>query len=298
MVGLGRMGSNMAERLLGGGHEVVGFDIGAEALAALTERGGIGMGSLADLVDALPTPRTVWVMLPAGTITQDALNELVELLGPGDIVVDGGNAKYTESQARAVAFADRDIDFVDVGVSGGLWGREYGYGLMVGGHDAAVARLQPVFETLGPSDGGFVHAGPSGAGHFTKMVHNGIEYGLMQAYGEGFALLAAADEFGMDREKLGAIAESWRTGTVIRSWLLDLATLALKDASFDGIVGYVDDSGEGRWTVQDAVERGVPVPAMAGALFDRFASRDPNLFKNRLIAALRNQFGGHSLKVE
>jgi 6-phosphogluconate dehydrogenase len=288
----------MAQRLSSGGHEVVGFDVGPAALAELEAHGGTPAPSLAALVEQLDAPRAVWVMLPAGPITQSALDELHDLLAPGDTVVDGGNAKYTESQARAVAFADRDIDFVDVGVSGGLWGLEYGYGLMVGGADDAVARLQPVFDTLAPEDGGFVHAGPSGAGHFTKMVHNGIEYGLMQSYGEGFALLAAGTEFGMDREKLAAIAESWRKGTVIRSWLLDLATLALASEDFDNVVGYVDDSGEGRWTVQDAVDRGVPVPVISASLFARFESRDANLFENRVIAALRNQFGGHKLKVE
>jgi 6-phosphogluconate dehydrogenase len=298
MVGLGRMGGNMAQRLAEGGHEVVGFDVGAPALARLQKDGGTPAASLADLVAALPAPRAVWVMLPSGAITQGALDELVETLDAGDIVVDGGNAKYTESQARALAFAEREIDFIDVGVSGGLWGLQYGYGLMVGGPDPAVARLQPVFATLAPGEGGFVHAGPSGAGHFTKMIHNGIEYGLMQAYGEGFAHLAAATEFGMDREKLAAIAESWRTGTVIRSWLLDLATLALQSGDFDSVMGYVDDSGEGRWTVQDAVERGVPLHVISAALFSRFESRDNNLFQNRMIAALRNQFGGHTLKVE
>jgi len=235
-------------------------------------------------------------MLPAGQITTDALTQLTTHLSPGDAVIDGGNARYTDSVARGEQLAVHGIDFCDAGVSGGVWGLENGYGLMVGGADEVVARLLPLFESLAPP-GGFVHVGPIGSGHFTKMVHNGIEYGAMQAYGEGFALLASAEEFGIDRAKLAEVAEAWRHGTVIRSWLLDLAALALADESFASVQGFVDDSGEGRWTVEEAVQRGVPAPAITAALFERFASRDPNLFSNRLLAALRGQFGGHALKV-
>ncbi len=296
MVGLGRMGGNMTRRLLKAQHEVVAHDVSGDAVAVLVGEGARGAGDLGELVDQIEAPRAVWTMLPAGQITTDALTQLTTHLSPGDVVIDGGNARYTDSVARGEQLAGHGIDFCDAGVSGGVWGLENGYGLMVGGADEVVGRLLPLFESLAPP-GGFVHVGPIGSGHFTKMVHNGIEYGAMQAYGEGFALLASAEEFGIDRAKLAEVAEAWRHGTVIRSWLLDLAALALADESFDGVQGYVDDSGEGRWTVEEAVQRGVPAPAITAALFERFASRDPNLFSNRLLAALRGQFGGHALKV-
>jgi len=296
MVGLGRMGGNMTRRLLKAQHEVVAHDVSGDAVAVLVGEGARGAGDLGELVDQLEAPRAVWTMLPAGQITTDALTQLSTHLSPGDVVIDGGNARYTDSVARGEQLAGHGIDFCDAGVSGGVWGLENGYGLMVGGADEVVARLLPLFESLAPQ-GGFVHVGPVGSGHFTKMVHNGIEYGAMQAYGEGFALLASAEEFGIDRAKLAEVAEAWRHGTVIRSWLLDLAALALADESFASVQGYVDDSGEGRWTVEEAVQRGVPAPAITAALFERFASRDPNLFSNRLLAALRGQFGGHALKV-
>jgi len=297
MVGLGRMGGNMARRLLGSGHEVVVHDVSADAVAGLVGDGAVGAASLTTLVDGLARPRAVWLMLPAGPVTQEAVDQLACFLDAGDVVIDGGNARWTESVDRGEGLATLGIDFCDAGVSGGVWGLENGYGLMVGGPDGVVERLGPVFASLAP-EGGFVHVGPTGSGHFTKMVHNGIEYGMMQAYGEGFALLAAAQEFGIDQAKLAEVAEAWRHGTVVRSWLLDLAALALADSSFASVQGYVDDSGEGRWTVEEAVARGVPAPAITAALFERFASRDPNLFSNRLLAALRNQFGGHALRAE
>ncbi|MEO5680758.1 MAG: phosphogluconate dehydrogenase (NAD(+)-dependent, decarboxylating), partial [Acidimicrobiales bacterium] len=296
MVGLGRMGGNMTRRLLKAGHEVVAHDVSGDAVAVLVGEGAAGAPDLAELVGQLEAPRAVWLMLPAGTITEDALGQLTTHLDAGDAVIDGGNARWSDSVARGERLAAHGIDFCDAGVSGGVWGLENGYGLMVGGPDPVIERLRPVFLSLAP-EGGFVHVGPTGSGHFTKMVHNGIEYGMMQAYGEGFALLAAAEEMGIDQAKLAEVAEAWRHGTVVRSWLLDLAALALADQSFASVEGYVDDSGEGRWTVEEAVQRGVPAPVMTAALFERFASRDPNLFSNRLLAALRGQFGGHALKV-
>ena len=297
MVGLGRMGGNMARRLLASDHEVVAHDVSGDAVAVLVGQGAQGAEDLASLVSQLAPPRAVWLMLPAGTITSDALERLAGSLSPGDAVIDGGNAHWTDSVRRGEELAGHGVDFCDAGVSGGVWGLENGYGLKVGGDDAVVDRLRPLFETLAPV-GGFVHVGPIGSGHYTKMVHNGIEYGLMQAYGEGFALLAATPEFGIDQAKLAEVAEAWRHGTVIRSWLLDLAALALADESFATVEGYVDDSGEGRWTVEAAVAHGVPAPVITAALYERFASRDPDLFSNRLLAALRNQFGGHAVKRE
>jgi len=296
MVGLGRMGGNMTRRLLASGHEVVANDVSGDAVAILVGEGAHGAEDFASLVDQLEPPRAVWLMLPAGAITTEAVERLAGALSAGDAVIDGGNAHYTDSLRRGEELGARGIDFCDAGVSGGVWGLENGYGLMVGGADAVVARLRPLFESLAP-EGGFVHVGPIGSGHFTKMVHNGIEYAMMQAYGEGFALLAATPELGLDQAKLAEVADAWRHGTVIRSWLLDLAALALADESFASVEGYVEDSGEGRWTVEEAVSRGVPAPAITAALYERFASRDPNLFSNRLLAALRGQFGGHGLKV-
>ena len=296
MVGLGRMGGNMTRRLLASGHEVVAHDVSGDAVAVLVGEGAHGAESIESLVDQLEQPRAVWSMLPAGRVTSDTIEELTPHLAEGDVVIDGGNARWSDSVARGEQLAARGIAFCDAGVSGGVWGLENGYGLMVGGDDDAVARLRPLFESLAP-EGGFVHVGPTGSGHFAKMVHNGIEYGLMQAYGEGFALLAATEEFGIDQAKLAEVADAWRHGTVIRSWLLDLTALALADDSFADVHGYVEDSGEGRWTVEEAVKRGVPAPVITAALFERFSSRDPNLFSNRLLAALRGQFGGHGLRV-
>jgi 6-phosphogluconate dehydrogenase len=284
MIGLGRMGANMAERLRRAGHEVTGYDRDPKVS---------DVGSLAELVGRLATPRTVWVMVPAGSPTSQVIGELAGMLAPGDLVIDGGNSHYTEDQEHASRLAAAGIHFVDVGVSGGVWGLENGYGLMAGGSREDVARVMPVFEALKPpGDFGFVHAGEAGAGHFAKMVHNGIEYGIMQAYAEGYELLQAA---GMVTDVAGAF-RSWREGTVIRSWLLDLLCRALEeDPGLSKIRGVAQDSGEGRWTVQAAVEHAVPMPVISAALFARFASRQEDSPAMRVVAALRNQFGGHSV---
>jgi 6-phosphogluconate dehydrogenase len=282
MVGLGRMGGNMAERLRRKGHEVVGFDRNPDIADAKT---------LAELVEALPAPRVVWVMVPAGEPTRSTIAELGELLAVADLVIDGGNSNYRDSIAHADELAAKGIGFVDAGVSGGVWGLENGYGLMVGGSPEHVSLIRPVLEALAP-EGGLVHAGPVGAGHFTKMVHNGIEYGLMQAYAEGLELLRAS-ELGIDVP--GAV-KAWRQGTVIRSWLLDLLDRALDDdPGLEALQGWADDSGEGRWTVQEAVRLAVPAPAISAALFARFASRQEESPAMKVIAALRQQFGGHAV---
>ena len=283
MVGLGRMGANMAERLRRGGHTVIGFDRAASS--------GRDVDSLEALVNALPVPRLVWVMVPAGPPTYSTVDALRGLLSPGDIVIDGGNSRYTDDIKHAEDLAERKIGFVDCGVSGGVWGLTEGYGLMCGGTAEHIATLMPIFQTLKPpGDTGFVHAGSVGAGHFAKMVHNGIEYGLMQAYAEGWELLEATDLVTDVRE----VFRSWQSGTVIRSWLLDLAVRALDaDEHLDALRGYAEDSGEGRWTVQAAVDHAVPLPVITSALFARFASRQDDSPAMKMIAALRNQFGGH-----
>ena len=292
MVGLGRMGANMTTRLVQGGHAVVAFDLDAEAVRAAVADGAAGADSLAGLVGALPPPRTVWLMVPAGAATEQVVDQLAGLLAPGDTLVDGGNARWADSQHRSARLATAGIDLVDAGTSGGVWGLAEGYCLMVGGAAQAVARLAPALDTLAPP-GGWTHVGPSGAGHFTKMVHNGVEYALMQAYAEGFELLAASD-FDLD---LPAVAELWRHGSVVRSWLLDLVAAALADdPDLERVVGYVEDSGEGRWTVEAAIDRGVPAPTIALSLFARFASRQDDAFGPRLLAALRQQFGGHAVR--
>ncbi|MBG0814350.1 phosphogluconate dehydrogenase (NAD(+)-dependent, decarboxylating) [Planomonospora sp. ID82291] len=284
MIGLGKMGGNMAERLRRGGHEVVGYD---------RDPGVSDVGSLQELVDRLQTPRTVWVMVPAGAPTQATVEDLGKLLSAGDVVVDGGNSHYVDDQKHGAELAARGIGFVDCGVSGGVWGLENGYALMVGGAEADIERLRPVFETLKPEgEDGFVHAGRIGAGHFAKMVHNGIEYGMMQAFAEGWELLEAAD---IVTDVPGAF-KSWRQGTVIRSWLLDLLVRALdEDADLSGLRGYAQDSGEGRWTVQAAVDHAVPLPVITAALYARFASRQDDSPAMKMVAALRNQFGGHAV---
>jgi len=295
MVGLGRMGGNMAQRLLSGGHEVVVFDVSADARASLAGKGATAVDSLAGVVGALAAPRVVWLMLPAGKITDDAVAMLESALSPGDVIVDGGNANYKEFMAAAAHLLDKGIHYVDAGTSGGIWGLTEGYCLMVGGDEGAVKTVEPAFLTLAPP-GGYAHVGPPGAGHFVKMVHNGIEYGLMQAYAEGFELMKAADEFALD---LHEIASIWRYGSVVRSWLLDLTERALaEDVTLAGIKGYVDDTGEGRWTVQEGVDRAVPLPAITAALFARFTSRQPDAYQAKLLAAMRNQFGGHALHME
>ena len=294
MVGLGRMGANMTVRLLRGGHEVVAHDVNPEAVEDASNEGARGASSLEDLVEQLDAPRTVWVMVPPGSVTTQTIDSLASLLSGGDAIVDGGNSRYTESIARASELAVRDIAFVDAGTSGGVWGLKEGYCLMVGGDEATFKRLEPLFATLAPENG-YAHVGPPGAGHFVKMIHNGIEYGLMQAYGEGFELLKAS-EFGLD---LPQIAELWRHGSVIRSWLLDLAARALAhDPELDGIAGYVEDSGEGRWTIEHAIDHAVPAPALALSLFARFSSRQQESFAAKLLAALRQEFGGHPVRTD
>ncbi|MDP8969010.1 MAG: decarboxylating 6-phosphogluconate dehydrogenase [Actinomycetota bacterium] len=292
MVGLGKMGGSMTQRLLRGGHEVVAHARSPDSVRKAVEEGAVGAGSLEELVDKLQAPRAVWLMVPAGDPTRDTVAGLAELLEPGDTVIDGGNSRWTDSAERAAALAERGLAFVDAGTSGGIWGLSEGYCLMVGAEPDVFDRLEPVFATLAPP-GGYGRVGPPGAGHFTKMVHNGVEYALMQAYGEGFELLASAD-FDLD---LAQIAELWRHGSVVRSWLLDLAAQALADdPKLDQVAGYVEDSGEGRWTVQTAVEQAVPVPTIALALFARFGSRQDDALANRLLAALRHQFGGHAVR--
>ena len=284
LVGLGRMGGNMRERLRRGGHTVVGYDRNQEISDST---------SLADMVEKLPEPRVVWVMVPAGDITRGTIEELRGLLGSGDVVVDGGNSRWTDDKEHAAMLGKTGIGFVDAGVSGGVWGLENGYALMVGGDAANVAKVQPAFDTLKPEgESGFVHAGPVGAGHFAKMVHNGIEYGLMQAYAEGYELLEAADVV----DDVPGVIRSWTQGTVIRSWLLDLLVLALdEDPKLAEIRGYVEDSGEGRWTIEEAINHAVPAPVMTAALYARFASRQDDSPAMKAVAALRNQFGGHAV---
>jgi 6-phosphogluconate dehydrogenase len=295
MVGLGKMGANMTTRLIQKGHDVVAFDLSAEARQAAAAKGASPAESLDDLVRQLDPPRVAWVMLAAGDPTNHTIDTLKGLMSHGDVVVDGGNSNYKEAGPTAASLAEKGIGFLDAGTSGGVWGLTEGYCLMVGGTPEAVAVCEPVFVALAP-EGGYAHVGPVGAGHFVKMVHNGIEYGLMQAYGEGFELMQKADEFSLD---LHQIASIWRYGSVVRSWLLELTERALAPGSgFERIEGYVVDSGEGRWTALEAIDRGVPAPVVTLALFQRYASRDQNAFSNRLVAALRNQFGGHAVRTE
>ncbi|HEX5266134.1 MAG TPA: decarboxylating 6-phosphogluconate dehydrogenase [Acidimicrobiales bacterium] len=295
MVGLGRMGGNMTRRLLKGGHEVVAFDLSEAARQDVAGAGAGTAATLEELVNKLEAPRVAWVMVPAGAPTDQTIDTLASAMEAGDVIVDGGNSYYKDGIAAAARLATKGIRFVDAGVSGGVWGLENGYCLMVGGEKDAVAVVEPAFLTLAP-EGGYSHVGPVGAGHYVKMVHNGIEYGMIQAYGEGFELMHSATEFDLD---LHEIASIWRYGSVVRSWLLDLAEAALADqGSFDKIRGVVADSGEGRWTVQDAVDRAVPLPVISASLFARFSSRQDDSFAARLSAALRNQFGGHAVVPE
>jgi 6-phosphogluconate dehydrogenase len=294
IVGLGRMGGNMAQRLLAAQHELVVHDVDAGAARPLVVRGATAAATLDELVEALAPPRAVWVMVPAGEPTESSIATLAALLAPGDTIIDGGNSRYTDSMRRAASLAGRGVDFVDVGTSGGVWGLREGYSLMVGGDEGVVARLRPIFEALAPAgDRGWTRVGPAGAGHFTKMVHNGIEYGLMQAYAEGFALLRAKSELDLD---LAAIAEVWRHGSVVRSWLLDLtAGVLAADPELRGVAPWVADSGEGRWTVAEAIDLDVPAPVITLALIQRLRSRDADSYADRLLAALRREFGGHAV---
>lgn len=295
MVGLGKMGANMTTRLVRGGHQVIAFDRSPDAVKASVANGASGATSLEDLVKQLSAPRAVWVMVPAGDPTEGTVRALADILAKGDTIIDGGNSNYKESVRRAGMVGERGLDFVDVGTSGGIWGITEGYSLMVGGPNDAVGRLRPVFETLAPAkDQGWGHVGPVGSGHFTKMIHNGIEYGMMQAYAEGFSILKHKQEFSLD---LAQIAELWRNGSVVRSWLLDLTARALKeDQNLTSIAPYVSDSGEGRWTVTEAIDLDVPAPVITLSLLQRLRSRDAESFTDRLLSALRNQFGGHAVK--
>jgi len=295
MIGLGRMGGNMTIRLLQGGHQVVVFARDPAKVQAATARGAQGAESLADLSRKLKPPRAAWIMLPAGEPTESAVRSLEQSFESGDTIVDGGNSNYKQSIQRAERLRQRGISFVDVGTSGGIWGLTQGYSLMVGGEAQAVARLRPIFETLAPApDQGWGHVGASGSGHFVKMVHNGIEYGLMEAYAEGFDILKSKPEFGLDNSQ---IAEIWRYGSVVRSWLLDLAANALRaDPALSGIKGWVADSGEGRWTVAEAIELDVPAPVITLSLLMRLVSRQEESYAAKLLAALRAQFGGHAVE--
>ncbi|KQQ39373.1 phosphogluconate dehydrogenase (NAD(+)-dependent, decarboxylating) [Nocardioides sp. Leaf307] len=287
LVGLGKMGGNMRSRLREAGHTVVGYDRNPDLADA---------DSLASMVEQLPSPKVVWVMVPAGDPTRETVAALGELLGEGDLVVDGGNSKWTDDQANAAMLAEKDVGFVDCGVSGGVWGLQNGYALMCGGSDEDVAKVQPALDALKPAEGGFVHAGRKpGAGHFAKMVHNGIEYAMMQSYAEGWELLEKVDLV----EDVPAVFDSWRSGTVIRSWLLDLLVAAIEDDThLDQLRGYADDSGEGRWTVEAAIDNAVPMNVIAASLFARFTSRQDDSPAMKAIAAMRNQFGGHAVHTE
>ena len=295
MIGLGKMGANMTTRLLRGGHEVVAFDLSEEAVQKAEADGAEGARTLSEIVEKLPAPRVVWVMVPAGKITESVIGELGQLLSAGDTVIDGGNTMYKDDMRRAAELAEKNIHYVDVGTSGGVWGLAEGYSMMIGGETEAVSRLSPIFETLAPAaDLGWGHVGPVGAGHFVKMIHNGIEYGMMQAYAEGFEIMHAKKDFGLD---LHQVAEIWRHGSVVRSWLLDLTANALEgDQDLSDIAGYVSDSGEGRWTVFEAVDLDVPAPVITLSLQQRFSSRQDESYAAKILSAMRNQFGGHAVK--
>ncbi|MDP6777428.1 MAG: decarboxylating 6-phosphogluconate dehydrogenase [Candidatus Latescibacteria bacterium] len=295
MIGLGRMGANIATRLIRGGHQVVAYDLNEEAIAAAEANGASGARSLSEAAEALDPPRVAWVMVPSGDATEQTVKAMADHLKAGDTVIDGGNSNYRDTMRRGDELTGRGLHYVDVGTSGGIWGLDEGYSMMVGGETGVVARLRPIFEALAPaSDRGWGHVGPSGAGHFVKMVHNGIEYGMMQAFAEGFSLLKHKEDLGLD---LHQVAEIWRHGSVVRSWLLDLIAAALEeDAELSDIAPYVSDSGEGRWTVAEAVDLDVPASVITLSLIQRLRSRDTESYADRLLAAMRNQFGGHEVK--
>jgi 6-phosphogluconate dehydrogenase len=295
MVGLGKMGAFMTQRLLAGKHDVVAYDLSPESVRGVEKHGARGAASLEKLVRTLDKPRAIWVMVPSGDATEKTIEQVAALLEPGDTVIDGGNSNYKDSMRRAASLASRKLHFLDVGTSGGVWGLKEGYSLMIGGDKNAADRLRPIFETLAPApDRGWARVGPSGAGHFTKMVHNGIEYGMMQAFAEGFSIMKHKEELELD---LAQVAEIWRHGSVVRSWLLDLTARALsKSASLDDIAPYVSDSGEGRWTVAEAIDLDVAAPVITLSLLQRLRSRDEESFSDRLLSALRNEFGGHAVR--
>jgi 6-phosphogluconate dehydrogenase len=315
MIGLGKMGANMAKRLLKGGHSCVGFDVNAANVASLQQAGGLGVNSLQELVDTLPSPRAIWCMLPAGNLTENTVLTLADMLAPGDIIIDGGNSFYKDDARRAQILEKQGIHYIDVGTSGGVWGAERGYCLMIGGPKTQVDYLDPIFKALAPGMGdipptagrsnqgtaeqGYLHCGPAGAGHFVKMIHNGIEYGMMMAYAEGFDIMRNAtcenlpENLRYDLD-LPEIAELWRRGSVVGSWLLDLTAIALtKNPDLSNYTGFVQDSGEGRWTVQAAIEEAVPAHVLTAALFSRFRSRQEHTFAEKMLSAMREQFGGH-----
>ncbi|MBI2757139.1 MAG: decarboxylating 6-phosphogluconate dehydrogenase [Chloroflexi bacterium] len=295
MIGLGKMGLNMATRLVRGGHRVIGFARSEESIQAAIENGAQGAHSLEEVIKLLKAPRAVWVMVPSGQATDETIEKLSALLSKGDVVIDGGNSNYKDTIRRAALLESKGIDFLDSGTSGGVWGLSEGYSLMIGGEAEVVEKMRPIFETLAPGkDQGWGHVGPHGAGHFVKMIHNGIEYGMMQAFAEGFNIMKAKKEFRLD---LAKISEIWRYGSVVRSWLLDLTARALKeDPSLTSIEPWVADSGEGRWTVAEAIDHDVPAPIITLALQMRFVSRDRENYAARLLSAMRNQFGGHAIK--
>ncbi len=316
MIGLGRMGANMVRRLMRGGHECAVWDVNAEAIKQIANEGAVGADSLDDFIAKLNKPRAIWIMVPAGEITEKTVNDLAARLEPGDIIIDGGNSYFKDDARRAHALKDRGINYVDVGTSGGVWGLERGYCMMIGGPTETVQHLDPIFKTLAPGRGnitrtpgrenltgtvedGYLYCGASGAGHFVKMVHNGIEYGLMQAYAEGFDIFRNANSDQLPSEiryelNLADIAEVWRRGSVISSWLLDLTAMALiEDPELKGYSGFVQDSGEGRWTIQAAVEEAVPAEVLSAALYTRFRSRQEHTFAEKILSAMRKKFGGH-----
>lgn len=297
MIGLGRMGGNMAQRLVRNGHRVAGFVRNPDAIKETEGKGIAPVTTLKALINELKAPRIVWLMIPAGNAVDETIAALLPLLSADDVIIDGGNSNYKDTQRRAQMLKTKQIHYVDTGTSGGVWGLENGYSIMVGGDEHVVERLRPIFETLAPAPHkGWGRVGPNGAGHFTKMIHNGIEYGMMQAYGEGFAILRHKKEFDLD---LHQIAEIWRDGSVVQSWLLDLTAAALaENPSLEGIAPYVADSGEGRWTVAEAIDLDVAAPVITLALLQRLQSRDSEAFSNKLLSALRNQFGGHAMKKE
>src|SRR5450432_663780 len=295
LIGLGKMGGNMAERLRLAGHKVVGFDFSADAVKKLTDAGSVGASTLEDLVKGLQAPRAVWIMVPSGDPVDETIAKLEPLFEKGDTFIDGGNSNYKDSQRRHAQLTAKGFNFIDVGTSGGVWGLAEGYSMMIGGDEEPIERLRPIFETLAPTkDTGWGRVGPAGAGHFVKMVHNGIEYGMMQSYAEGFSIMQAKKPLGLD---LGQISEIWRYGSVMRSWLLDLTADALKkNPGLDGLEAYVADSGEGRWTVFEAIDLNVSAPVITESLIRRIRSREDNNFTDRMLSIMRNAFGGHAVK--